>query len=111
MDIMELLSGVQCCQLHVAQNILAKAAVKKAMANDMQSIFNATTKKKAIEFFSKLKHKWQKDLLSAVKFLESSKIHACPSINFLRKGMHCRQQRLLNTYTQSLNAEQSPCRS
>ena len=69
---------VQRCQVHVARNVLAKVPrkLKKKVADDLRSIFYASSKKKAIEFFNTFKDKWQKDLPSAVKCLENS-IEAC----------------------------------
>jgi len=69
---------VQRCQVHVSRNVLAKVPrkLKKAVADDMRSIFYASSKLKAMEFFEIFKQKWQKDLPSAVKCLENS-IEAC----------------------------------
>ena len=69
---------VQRCQVHVARNVLAKAPkkLKKAVADDMRSIFYASSKEKAMEFFDIFKERWQRDLPSAVKCLENS-IEAC----------------------------------
>jgi len=69
---------VQRCQVHVARNVLAKVPkkLKKDVADDMRSIFYASTKKKAMEFFATFKEKWQKDLPSAVKCLKNS-IESC----------------------------------
>lgn len=69
---------VQRCQVHVARNVLAKVPkkLKKAVADDLRSIFYASSRKKAKEFFTAFKKKWQKDLPSAVKSLENS-INAC----------------------------------
>jgi len=69
---------VQRCQVHVARNVLAKVAkkLKKAVADDIRSIFYASSKKKAMEFFDIFKDRWQQDLPSAVKCLENS-IEAC----------------------------------
>jgi len=68
----------QRCQVHVAKNVLAKVPkkFKKAVADDMRSIFYASSKKKAMEFFSEFKKRWGKDLPSAVKCLDNS-IIAC----------------------------------
>ncbi|MDY7038221.1 MAG: transposase, partial [Thermodesulfobacteriota bacterium] len=44
--------------------------------DDIRSIFYASSKKKAMEFFKVFKMKWQKDLPSAVKCLENS-IESC----------------------------------
>ena len=69
---------VQRCQVHVASNVLAKVPrkLKKAVADDMRSIFYASSKKKAMEFFDIFKDRWQRDLPSAVKCLENS-LEAC----------------------------------
>jgi len=69
---------VQRCQVHVARNVLAKVPkkLKKAVADDMRSIFYASSKKKAMEFFAIFKDRWQQDLPSAVKCLENS-LQAC----------------------------------
>ena len=69
---------VQRCQVHVASNVLAKVPrkLKKAVADDMRSIFYASSNKKAMEFFDIFKERWQRDLPSAVKCLENS-LEAC----------------------------------
>jgi Transposase and inactivated derivatives len=69
---------VQRCQVHVARNVLAKVPkkFKKAVADDLRSIFYASSKKKAREFFDKFIDRWEKDLPSAVKCLDTS-IDAC----------------------------------
>jgi len=71
-------SRVQRCQVHVARNILAKVSkkLKKAVADDLRSIFYASSKKKAKEFVEQFTNKWEKDLPSAVKCLDSS-INSC----------------------------------
>jgi putative transposase len=69
---------VQRCQVHVARNVLAKVPrkLKKAVGDDLHSIFYASSKKKALEFFAQFKRKWKKELPSAVKCLEKS-IDSC----------------------------------
>ena len=69
---------VQRCQVHVVRNVLAKVPkkLKKAVADDIRSIFYASSKLKAVEFFDIFKNKWQRDLPSAVKCLENS-LEAC----------------------------------
>jgi putative transposase len=64
----------QRCQVHVARNVLAKVPqkIKKDVADDLRSIFYASSKKKALDFFKKFKIKWEKDVPSAVKTLERS---------------------------------------
>ena len=65
---------VQRCQVHVARNILAKVPkkLKKTVADDVRSIFYASSKEKAKSFFVKFKEKWEKELPSATKCLENS---------------------------------------
>jgi len=69
---------VQRCQVHVARNVLAKVPrkLKKAVADDLRSIFYASSKKKAMAFFDQFKARWEKDIPSAVKCLKNS-IDAC----------------------------------
>ena len=65
---------VQRCQVHVARNILAKVPKKlrKSIADEVRSIFYASSKAKALSFFQAFKSRWEKELPSAVKCLESS---------------------------------------
>jgi putative transposase len=69
---------VQRCQVHVAKNVLAKVPkkLKKAVADDIRSIFYASSIKKARELFDTFKNRWGKDLPSAVKCFDSA-IDAC----------------------------------
>jgi len=69
---------VQRCQVHVVRNVLAKVPkkLKKAVADDMRSIFYASSKQKAMEFFGTFRERWGKELPSAVKCLQSS-LEAC----------------------------------
>jgi len=69
---------VQRCQVHVARNVLAKVPqkFKQAVADGMRSIFYASSREKAKEFFAEFKKTWEKELPSAVKCLESS-LEAC----------------------------------
>ena len=46
--------------------------LKKAVADDMRSIFYASSKSKAMEFFDIFRQRWQRDLPSAVKCLENA---------------------------------------
>jgi putative transposase len=64
---------VQRCQVHVAKNVLAKVPkkVKKPVADDMRSIFYASSKQKALEFFGTFKQNWEREIPSAVKSLEN----------------------------------------
>jgi putative transposase len=70
---------VQRCQVHVAKNVLAKVTVKKEIekvADDVRSVFYASTKDKAMEFFNEFKKKWSKKFPSATKCFENS-IESC----------------------------------
>ncbi len=69
---------VQRCQVHVARNVLAKVPhkLKKEVADDLRSIFYASSKGKADEFYRSFYTKWSKELPSAVKSLGQS-IDAC----------------------------------
>ncbi len=65
---------VQRCQVHVARNVLAKVPrkLKKPIADEIRSIFYASSKKKAMKFFREFEQKWDHQLPSAVKSLRSS---------------------------------------
>jgi putative transposase len=69
---------VQRCQVHVSRNVLAKVPkkLKKEVADEMRSIFYASSRKKAMEFFAAFRDKWQHEIPSAVKCLENS-IDSC----------------------------------
>jgi transposase-like protein len=69
---------VQRCQVHVARNVLAKVPhkLKKEVADDLRSIFYASSKEKADEFYRSFYEKWNKDIPSAVKSLTQS-IDSC----------------------------------
>jgi len=58
----------------MAWNVLAKVPrkLKQAVADDLRSIFYASSKEKALEFFSRFKERWEKEIPSAVKCLENS---------------------------------------
>jgi putative transposase len=65
---------VQRCQVHVMRNVLAKVPqkLKQQVADDIRSIFYASSKDKALEFASQFTGRWQKEIPSAVKCLENS---------------------------------------
>lgn len=71
---------VQRCQVHVARNVLAKVPqkLKKEVADQVRSIFYASTKAKALGFFESFKVQREKELPSAVKCLENS-LESCLS--------------------------------
>lgn len=68
----------QRCQLHVARNVLAKVPrkLKKTIGDEIRSIFYASTRRKALEFFDAFKSRWEAELPSAVRCLENS-LEAC----------------------------------
>lgn len=65
---------VQRCQVHVARNVMSKVPQKlrEKVADEVRSIFYASTEKKAREFFTKFKKDYEIEIPSAVKCLESS---------------------------------------
>jgi putative transposase len=77
---------IQRCQVHVARNVLAKVPrkSKKAVADDMRSIFYASSKDKAMEFFRVFKDKWYKEHPSATKCLEKN-LTSCLSFFYFPK--------------------------
>lgn len=82
---------VQRCQIHVSRNVLAKVPrkLKKCIADEVRSIFYASSKQKAMEFFEQFKARWQKELPSAVKCLDNS-LEACLTyLNFPEEEWIC----------------------
>lgn len=69
---------IQRCQVHVARNVITKVPkkLKQGVADDLRSIFYASSKKKADEFAVGFAAKWEKDIPSAVKCLANS-LDAC----------------------------------
>jgi len=69
---------IQRCQVHVARNVLAKVprALKARVADDLRSIFYASSKKKAHEFAAAFAGTWEKELPSATTCLGNS-LDAC----------------------------------
>ena len=67
-------SKIQRCQVHVARNILAKVPrkLKQEVADDIRSIFYASSREKALEFSAQFTERWQKEVPSAVKCLQNS---------------------------------------
>jgi putative transposase len=67
-------SRIQRCQVHVARNVLAKVPhkLKRAVADDLKSIFYASSKARALEFSQEFKNRWGKEVPSAVTCLERS---------------------------------------
>ncbi|OPY76262.1 MAG: Transposase, Mutator family [Syntrophorhabdus sp. PtaU1.Bin153] len=69
---------IQRCQVHVAKNVIAKVPrkLKREVADDLRSIFYASSRKKAEELAEVFATKWEKDLPSAAKCLANS-LDAC----------------------------------
>ena len=69
---------IQRCQVHVARNIIAKVprSLKQSVADDLRSIFYASSRKKADEFALAFAAKWEQELPSATKCLANS-LDAC----------------------------------
>ncbi len=67
-------SKVQRCQVHVARNVLAKVPqkLKQEVADNIRSIFYASSREKALEFATQFNEHWQKEIPSAVKCLQNS---------------------------------------
>jgi putative transposase len=65
---------IQRCQVHVARNVMSKIPhnMKEKVADSMRSIFYASSKTKALEFFEDFKRRYEKEIPSAVKCLEAS---------------------------------------
>lgn len=65
---------IQRCQVHVARNVLCKVPqnMKQKVADDIRSIFYASSKDKSMEFFAEFKRRYEKVIPSAVKCLEGS---------------------------------------
>jgi len=82
---------VQRCQVHVARNILAKVPkkLKKEVADEVRSIFYASSKSKAVEFFESFKADRETDLPSAVKCLESSLSSCLTYLQFPKEEWVC----------------------
>ena len=68
-------SKVQRCQVHVARNVLAKVPqkLKQKVADNLRSIFYASSREKALAFSTQFSERWQKELPSAVKCLQNSR--------------------------------------
>ena len=75
---------VQRCQVHLARNVLAKCPhkIKQEVADDLRSIFYASSKKKADAFYSEFEKKWAKEIPSAFKSLETNIENALTFMSF-----------------------------
>ena len=65
---------VQRCQISVTRNALAKSPkkLKKAIVDKLRSIFYASSRRKALQFFDQFKARWEKEPPSAIRRLENS---------------------------------------
>ena len=77
-------SRVQRCQVHLARNVLAKTPhkIKQEVADDLRSIFYASSKKKAYVFYNEFEKKWAKEIPSAFKSLETNIENALTFMSF-----------------------------
>lgn len=77
-------SKVQRCQVHLARNVLAKCPhkIKQEVADDLRSVFYASSKKKADVFYSDFKKKWAKEIPSAIKSLDTNIENALTFMSF-----------------------------
>ena len=55
----------------MTRNVLAKVSkkLKKTIADELRSIFYASSRKKALKFFEQFKAKWEREIPSAVRCL------------------------------------------
>lgn len=69
---------IQRCQVHVSRNILAKVPkkYKQDIADEMRSIFYASSKEKSLSFYDNFKTKWEPLVPSAVSCLDQT-IDSC----------------------------------
>jgi putative transposase len=65
---------VQRCQVHVARNVLTKTPqkIKQQVADDLRSIFYASSKEKAQKFYETFTERWKTEIPSAVSALSQS---------------------------------------
>jgi putative transposase len=82
---------VQRCQIHVSRNVLAKVPrkLKKTIADEVRSIFYASSRKKAIGFFKQFKARWDNEIPSAVKCLENSLERCLTYLHFPEEEWIC----------------------
>ncbi len=65
---------VQHCQVHLVRNTLTKCPAKiiEDVADDLRSIFYASTKFRAMKFYKEFEERWAKEVPSAFKSLEQN---------------------------------------
>ena len=82
---------IQRCQVHVAKNVLAKVPMKlkQEVAVDVRTIFYASSKKKAMEYFESFQEKWKNVIPSAVTCLERSIENCLTFFHFPKEDWIC----------------------
>jgi len=82
---------IQRCQVHVAKNVLVKIPMKlkQEVADDIRTIFYASSKKKALEYFELFQEKWGSVVPSAVKCLERSIENSLTFLHFPQEDWIC----------------------
>lgn len=67
-------ASVQRCQVHLARNLLTKTPhnIRKEIADDLRSVFYASSKAKAMEFFKEFERKWSNTIPSGFKCLKNN---------------------------------------
>jgi putative transposase len=82
---------IQRCQVHVAKNVLAKVPMKlkQEVADDVRTIFYASSRKKAMEYFEVFQEKWRNAVPSAVKCLERSIENCLTFFHFPKEDWIC----------------------
>jgi len=75
----------------VAKNVLAKVPMKlkQEIADDVRTIFYASSKKKAMEYFEIFQEKWEKEVPSAVKCLGKSIENCLTFFHFPKEDWIC----------------------
>jgi len=82
---------IQRCQVHVARNVLAKVPMrlKQLVADDIRTIFYASSKKKAMKYFNQFRQRWAEEVPSAVKCLERSIENCLTFFHYPREEWIC----------------------
>lgn len=64
----------QRCQVHLARNVMTKCPhkIREEVADDLRSIFYASSKKNALKFYKEFEERWAKEIPSAFKTLEQN---------------------------------------
>ncbi len=64
----------QRCQVHLARNVMTKCPhkIRDKVADDLRSIFYASSKKGAVKFYKEFEDRWAKEIPSAFKTLDQN---------------------------------------